>query len=209
MKRHRRCPISKDQGSGPKADRAFIHPQALVDPKVRIGSGTRVWAFAHLVNGAVVGRDCNICDHTFVEGSVRIGDRVTLKCGVYLWDGLVLEDDVFVGPCAAFTNDRRPRSRQVPSEYPITRLCQGCSIGANATLLPGVTIGRWALVAAGAVVTRDVPDHGLIVGVPGRLVGWVCRCARTLEFGRRRVCTCSCDRSFRRCSKDQVTEVQP
>src|ERR1017187_8864650 len=131
--------------------KCFIHPQALVDAGVSIGNGTRVWAFAHIVKGAVLGENCNICDHTFIEGGARIGNRVTLKCGVYLWDGLVLEDDVFVGPCAAFTNDMRPRSKQYPPEYLKTVLREGCSVGANATVLPGITIGRWAMVAAGAV----------------------------------------------------------
>ena len=158
----------------------FIHPHALVDQGAVIGSGTRVWAFAHVVAGAVLGRDCNICDHTFVEGRVTVGDRVTLKCGVYLWDGLVLEDDVFVGPCAAFTNDLRPRSRQHPDGYPKTTLRQGCSIGANATILPGLTIGRWAMIGAGAVVTRDVPDFALVAGNPARSRGWVCRCGQKL-----------------------------
>src|ERR1039457_4492869 len=136
----------------------FIHPQALVDTGVSIGNGTRIWAFAHIVKGAVVGDDCNICDHTFVEGGVRIGNRVTIKCGVYLWDGLVLEDDVHVGPCATFTNHLRPRSKVHPESFPVTTLCQGCSIGANATILPGIVIGAWAMVGAAATVTRNVPD---------------------------------------------------
>src|SRR5450759_2352805 len=105
----------------------FIHPQALVESGASIAAGTRVWAFAHILPGAVIGGDCNICDHTFVEGKVRIGNRVTLKCGVYLWDGVVLEDDVFIGPCATFTNDLRPRSQQHPACYPATTLRQGCS----------------------------------------------------------------------------------
>ena len=144
-----------------------------------------MWAFAHLLPGSVVGEDCNICDHTFVEGKVKIGDRVTLKCGVYLWDGLVLEDDVFVGPCAAFTNDLRPRSRHVPSTYPRTLLMQGCSIGANATILPGLTLGRWALIGAGAVVTRDVPDYAVVKGNPARQTGWACPCGATRQMNER------------------------
>src|ERR1035441_9217661 len=98
----------------------FFHPLALVDPGVAVGSRTRVWAFAHLVTGAIIGDDCNICDHTFVEGKVTVGDRVTIKCGVYLWDGITLEDDVFVGPCATFTNDLLPRSKKFPAEFPRT-----------------------------------------------------------------------------------------
>lgn len=186
----------------------FIHPQALVDQGVTIGFGTRVWAFAHLVKGAVVGRDCNICDHTFIEGGVRIGDRVTLKCGVYLWDGLVLEDDVFVGPCVAFTNDIRPRSKQHPIDYLVTTLRAGCSIGANATLLPGLTIGRWAMVGAAAVVTRDVPEFGLVVGNPGRLRGWVCRCGQKLGKFSGGTVTCSCALSYQM-KPDQTIEEKP
>lgn len=185
----------------------FIHPHALVDLGVAIGSGTRVWAFAHLVKGAVVGSDCNICDHTFVEGGVRIGNRVTLKCGVYLWDGLVLEDDVFVGPCVAFTNDIRPRSKRHPGEYLITTLRQGCSLGANATILPGLTIGRWAMVGAGTVVTRDVPDYALVVGNPGRFRGWVCRCGQKLGEFSAGVARCGCGLSYRM-KLDQTIEEE-
>jgi UDP-2-acetamido-3-amino-2,3-dideoxy-glucuronate N-acetyltransferase len=174
----------------------FIHPNALVDAGAHIGPRTRVWAFAHIVKGAVIGEDCNICDHTFVEGKVRIGNRVTLKCGVYLWDGLVLEDDVFVGPCAAFTNDLRPRSRQHPLEYPTTTLKEGCSIGANATILPGITIGRCAMVGAGSVVTRSVPDFGLVVGNPARLHGWVCRCGKKLGAFTADSVACLCGKSY-------------
>jgi NDP-sugar pyrophosphorylase family protein len=144
----------------------------------------------------VIGEDCNICDHTFIEGVVRLGDRVTLKCGVYLWDGLVLEDDVFVGPCAAFTNDLRPRSRQHLERHPIITLRQGCSIGANATILPGLTIGRFAMVGAGAVVTRSVPDFGLVAGNPARLQGWVCRCGEKLGPLARNSVTCGCARTY-------------
>jgi len=172
----------------------FIHPQALVDDGVSIGNGTRVWAFAHIVKGAVVGENCNICDHTFIEGGVKIGNRVTLKCGVYLWDGLVLEDDVFIGPCAAFTNDLRPRSKVYPESYAVTTLRQGCSIGASATILPGITIGAWAMVGAASTITRNVPDFALVMGTPARFRGWVCRCGAKLMVtqGDRLVCACGC-----------------
>ncbi len=153
--------------------RAFIHPHAIVEKGATIGPSTRVWAFAHILPGAVIGRECNICDHVFVENQVRIGDRVTIKCGVQLWDGITLEDDVFVGPNATFTNDRFPRSKHYLDVYPQTVVRQGASIGANATILPGITIGREAMVGAGAVVTRDVPDRAIVVGVPARIVGYV------------------------------------
>jgi acetyltransferase-like isoleucine patch superfamily enzyme len=143
-----------------------------------------------------VGDDCNICDHTFVEGKVTIGNRVTLKCGVYLWDGITVEDDVFIGPGALFTNDLRPRSKKHPLNYPKMVLRQGCSIGAGAVILPGLVIGRWAAVAAGSVVTRDVPDHALVVGNPARFRAWVCRCAEEIAFNAQGQAKCNCGRSY-------------
>lgn len=150
-----------------------FHPQSLVEPGARIGSGTRVWAFAHILPGAQIGDDCNICDHVFVENDVVVGNRVTIKCGVQLWDGLRVEDDVFIGPNATFTNDRFPRSKQYPAKYANTVVRTGASVGANATILPGITIGRGAMVGAGAVVTRDVPVNAIVVGNPASIVGYV------------------------------------
>jgi UDP-3-O-[3-hydroxymyristoyl] glucosamine N-acyltransferase len=187
---------------------AFIHPKALVDEGAVVGARTRVWAFAHLVAGAVVGDDCNICDHTFIEGKVRIGNAVTLKCGVYLWDGLILEDQVFVGPGAVLSNDLRPRSGRRPGVYPTTLLRTGCSIGANATILPGLEVGRWALVAAGAVVTRDVPDFALVVGNPARFRSWICRCTAPLSFGAQGTAACVCGCRYH-LSNNQLVEELP
>ena len=146
----------------------FAHPQSLVESS-NVGDGTRVWAFAHILPAAVIGRDCNICDHVFIENDVVVGDRVTVKCGVQLWDGVTLEDDVFVGPNATFTNDPFPRSRQRPEQFSRTTVRAGASIGANATLLPGIEIGRGALVGAGAVVTHDVPPGVVVTGNPARI----------------------------------------
>lgn len=149
----------------------FCHPAALCETDT-VGDGTRIWAFAHVLPGARIGSDCNICDHVFIEGAVIVGDRVTVKCGVQLWDGLVVEDDVFIGPNATFSNDRFPRSRQHLERYPTTLVRKGASIGANATILPGVTIGSNAMVGAGAVVTRPVPPNAIVVGNPARIIGY-------------------------------------
>lgn len=146
----------------------FKHSHALVESD-RIGRNTRIWAFVHVLPGAVIGADCNICDHVFIENDVVLGDRVTVKCGVQLWDGLRVEDDVFIGPNATFTNDAFPRSRQ-QFQLQQTIVRRGASIGANATILPGITIGAGAMVGAGAVVTRDVPAHALVVGNPARVL---------------------------------------
>jgi acetyltransferase-like isoleucine patch superfamily enzyme len=146
----------------------FIHERALVESSA-IGAGTRVWAFAHVMEGAVIGSDCNVCDHTYIEGDVVIGDRVTIKSGVYLWAGMRIEDDVFIGPQATFANDAFPRSRQ-PFEIAHSTIRRGASIGAGAVVLPGITIGERAMVGAGTVVTKDIPSLAVVVGNPARVV---------------------------------------
>lgn len=149
----------------------FVHPQGLCESE-SVGEGTRIWAFAHVLPGARIGRDCNVCDHVFIENDVVVGDRVTIKCGVQLWDGVRLADDVFIGPNVTFTNDLFPRSRQYPEEFLQTEVGPGASLGANCTILPGVKIGRRAMVGAGAVVTKDVPPNAVVVGNPARIVGY-------------------------------------
>jgi acetyltransferase-like isoleucine patch superfamily enzyme len=186
----------------------FAHPRALIDPGVTIGRGSRVWAFAHVVTGAVLGEDCNVCDHTFIEGGVRIGNRVTLKCGVYLWDGLTIEDDVFIGPAAVFTNDYRPRSQRYLKSPLQTLLREGCSIGANSTILPHLTIGRWAMIGAGSVVTRSVPDHALMVGNPARWRAWICRCGEKFGKTSDRLLACRCGRSYEQIASQALKEVR-
>lgn len=166
-----------DDGQTPEAavaapEGVFVHARALCESR-QVGPGSRVWAFAHILPGARLGADCNVCDHVFIENDVVVGDRVTIKCGVQLWDGIELGDDVFIGPNATFCNDRMPRSKCYPAEYLKTRVEARASIGANATVLPGLTIGRNAMVGAGAVVTRSVPPNAVVVGNPARIVGYV------------------------------------
>lgn len=150
----------------------FVHPNAIVESS-QIGERTRIWAFAHVLPGAAIGDDCNLCDQVFIENDVIMGNRVTIKSGVQLWDGITLEDDVFVGPNATFTNDPFPRSKKYPTSFARTVIHNGASIGANATILPGLNIGQYAMVGAGAVVTKDVPPFAIVVGNPARIIGYV------------------------------------
>jgi acetyltransferase-like isoleucine patch superfamily enzyme len=157
-----------------------------------VGPRTRIWAWAHVMAGAVVGADCNLGDHTFVEDGAVIGDRVTVKNGVAVWSGVTVEDDAFLGPYVTLTNDLRPRSRQPAAPVPTT-IGKGASLGANATIVCGTRVGTYAFVAAGAVVTRDVADHALVVGNPARQVGWVCACGERLDESL--TCT-ACGRAY-------------
>jgi len=149
----------------------LVHPQALCETR-NVGARTRIWAFAHILPGARIGADCNICDQTFIENDVVVGDRVTVKCGVQLWDGVRIENDVFIGPNATFSNDRFPRSKRKPKTFLATVVKEGASIGANATILPGITIGRGAMVGAGAVVVESVPPYAVVAGNPARIVSY-------------------------------------
>lgn len=153
-------------------NKPFLHQHADVKSS-DIGTGTRVWQFAVIIDGAKIGDDCNICAQVLIEGDVIIGNRVTIKSGVQLWDGIRVADDVFIGPNATFANDDFPRSKQKPEHFLTTKLNTGCSIGANATILPGIEIGAHAMIGAGAVVTRSVPANAIVVGNPARIVGYV------------------------------------
>ncbi len=172
----------------------FVHEKALCE-SADVGPGTRVWAFAHIMAGAKVGADCNICDHAFVESGAVIGNRVTVKNNALVWDRVTIEDDVFVGPNAVFTNDLTPRAafKRPTEELLPTVACRGATIGANATIVCGVTIGGYAFVAAGAVVTRDLPPYALVAGNPARQVGWACECGLRLP----ETLACECGRRYR------------
>ena len=148
----------------------MIHPLSCVQD-CSIGDGTSIWQFSVVLAGARIGRDCNLNAHTLVEGGAVLGDRVTLKCGVYVWNGITLEDDVFCGPNATFTNDKTPRSKVYPESFPQTLVKRGASIGAGAIILPGLIIGKRAMIGAGAVVTRDVADDTVVVGNPAMQIG--------------------------------------
>ncbi|MFM4704347.1 acyltransferase [Aeromonas bivalvium] len=147
----------------------FIHPLSDVHSS-SIGMGTRIWQYSVILEGAVIGENCNVCAHTLIENDVIVGNNVTIKSGVYLWDGITIENNVFLGPSVTFTNDKYPRSKVYPDEYMRTRIKEGASLGANATILPGITIGKNSMVGAGAVVTKDVPDNVLVVGNPAKIV---------------------------------------
>ncbi|MCC0089150.1 acyltransferase [Aeromonas veronii] len=147
----------------------FIHPLSDVHSS-SIGIGTRIWQYSIILEGAVIGENCNICAHTLIESDVIVGNNVTIKSGVYLWDGITIENNVFLGPSVSFTNDKYPRSKVYPDKYMRTYIKEGASLGANATILPGITIGKNSMVGAGAVVTKDVPDNVLVIGNPAKIV---------------------------------------
>jgi UDP-2-acetamido-3-amino-2,3-dideoxy-glucuronate N-acetyltransferase len=166
------------------SESVFVHPQGLCESD-EVGEGTRVWAFAHVMRGARVGRRCNIGEGAFIESGAVLGDGCTVKNGVSVWDRVTVEDHCFLGPACVFTNDRVPRSHPdyatAPADWLPTRLREGTTIGANATIVCGVTLGVWCFVAAGAVVTRDVCAHAMVAGNPARQIGWACRCGRRLS----------------------------
>jgi UDP-2-acetamido-3-amino-2,3-dideoxy-glucuronate N-acetyltransferase len=178
-------------------ERYFRHPTALVETD-QIGEGTNVWAFAHIMKGAVVGSHCNIGDHAFVESGAVVGDEVTIKNGVAVWAHVTVGNRVFLGPHAALTNDMRPRSRQRDWTPVATLIDEGATIGANATIVCGCDIGRYAFVGAGAVVTKKVPAYALVIGNPGHVAGHVCRCGHALAGRGPSLACVACGRSYRK-----------
>lgn len=176
----------------------YVHESAYIDPEVTIGQGTKIWHFSHLMNGAAIGADCVIGQNVFIGREVRIGNNVRIQNNVSIYEGVTLEDDVFCGPSMVFTNVDRPRSAHLRGRggFLKTRVKRGCSIGANATVVCGHTLGAHSFIGAGSVVTADVPDYALVYGVPARLRGWLCQCGTKLSFSVERAVCAHCGRQF-------------
>lgn len=195
-------------GGGPMSGPFYVHPTATVDPGAEIGEGTRIWHYSHVMPGARIGRNCVLGQNVFIGRNVRMGEGVKTQNNVSVYEGVELEDHVFLGPSMVFTNVINPRSEiERKQEFGKTLVKRGATLGANCTVLCNVTIGRYAFVGAGAVVTKDVPDYALMVGVPARLSGWVCECAERLAFAGGRATCPACGRNYRQDAKGQAERV--
>ena len=187
----------------------FVHESAYVDEGAEIGEGTKIWHFSHVMSGARIGRNCTLGQNVFVAKNVRIGNNVKIQNNVSVYEGVELEDDVFCGPSMVFTNVKNPRSAYPRrGQYTKTLVRRGATIGANATIVTGVTLGSWSFVAAGAVVTKDVPDYALVAGVPARIVGWVCECGERLSFEGEEATCPACGKSYRKEGPERVVRVR-
>jgi acetyltransferase-like isoleucine patch superfamily enzyme len=184
----------------------YVHPNALCESS-QIGKNTRIWAFTHIMRDVIIGEECNICDHSFIESGVKIGNRVTIKNGISVWNGVTIEDDVFLGPNCVLTNDIYPRSKVYRTEIVKTLIKRGASIGANSTILCGITLGRFCMVGAGAVVTKDVPDFALVAGNPAKIIYWISKTAEKLKFDAQQIAVDSQgNKYFLNKSKDNLKE---
>ena len=182
-------------------EKYFVHPSSVVDDDVVIGEGTKIWHFCHVQSGARIGKRCSFGQNVNISNRVTIGDGCKVQNNVSLYEGVELEDYVFCGPSCVFTNDLTPRAKYPKGHagYKKTLVREGASIGANATIVCGHTIGKWALIGAGAVVASNVPDYALMLGVPAKVCGYVCECGERISFGEDNCCTCSrCQRSYRK-----------
>jgi UDP-2-acetamido-3-amino-2,3-dideoxy-glucuronate N-acetyltransferase len=183
----------------------YVHPTAIIDEGVEIGEGTKIWHFSHIMTGAKIGKNCVLGQNVFIGRNVRIGDGVKIQNNVSVYEGVELEDYVFCGPSMVFTNVLNPRSEiERKREFRRTLVKRGATLGANCTIVCGVTIGRYAFVGAGAVVTKDVPDYALVIGVPARIVGWVCECGERLEFIQGSATCAACGKRYRKLSDIHV-----
>ena len=175
----------------------FIHKTSIVNRNVKLGVNTRVWQFCNIMNNVIIGDNCNIGQNVFIENGVIIGNNVKIKNNISIYTGVICEDDVFLGPACVFTNVLNPRSFiERKSEFKQTIIKRGASIGANSTIICGNTIGRYAMVAAGAVVTRDVPDYALVMGNPGKIAGYVCKCGEKLIITKKKIYCGKCKAKY-------------
>lgn len=188
----------------------YKHESAYVDEGAKIGKGTRVWHFCHVMGGAEIGEQSNIGQNVFIANNAKVGNNVKIQNNVSVYEGVILEDDVFCGPSMVFTNVKTPRSafpRNTDKDYLTTVVKRGASIGANATVVCGVTIGEWALVAAGAVVTRNVPDYALVAGLPATIKGWMCECGENLQFDLTHAKCTACQREYEKANETTVRRI--
>jgi UDP-2-acetamido-3-amino-2,3-dideoxy-glucuronate N-acetyltransferase len=189
----------------------FAHESAYVDEGATIGQGSRIWHYSHISSGAELGENCTLGQNVFVARNTKVGNYVKIQNNVSVYEGVILEDYVFCGPSMVFTNVKTPRCaypRNTSEDYLQTHVKYGASIGANATIVCGVTIGEWAFVAAGAVVTKDVPPYGLVQGVPGRLAGWACECGIVLSFEAERAVCANCGKQYHKTSPQSITRTE-
>lgn len=194
-------------------EKYFADKTAIIQEKVEIGEGTKIWQYSVVLSGSKIGKDCMIGFSCQIEGGAELGNGVKIKSNTVVWSGVKLENYVFIGPAVVFTNDIIPRAKYPKSKYPLygglfrTLVEEGASIGANATIVCGKTIGKWAMVGAGAVVAKDVPSHALVVGVPAKIIGWVCECGNKLEFIEDRSKCKICDRKYEK-NGDKIIDIK-
>ena len=203
--------MSADSSNSSQTPGYFVHESAYVDQPCTIGAKTQIWHFSHVMKGAIVGEDCKIGQNVFIASGVMIGRNVKIQNNVSVYAGVVLEDDVFCGPSCVFTNIKTPRSafpRNTADDYLTTVVKQGATIGANATIICGRTIGRYAFIGAGSTVTKDIPDYALVYGNPAKRRGWVCECGTKLANFTETIICQVCDRAYQVCGNEQITQRQ-